>query len=175
MEPSLNTCLEKLLDAYSHLYDITRDAQVGTELYPAAATYYLRDENYLISKQHVLSAVEQHEYVYFYLTDHLDTADLLSQIERTRQAGLARVNPTKEHMFSYVTLVVLANTIDPEAQRLIKRTRFRKNYMLTLRGWSEYHVAAMETSTNRFFSNPAGKGARKNLERNFAPKRERKE
>ena len=78
-------------------------------------------------------------------------------------------------MFSYVTLVVLANTIDPEAQRLIKRTRFRKNYMLTLRGWSEYHVAAMETSTNRFFSNPAGKGARKNLERNFAPKRERKE
>ena len=54
MESSLNTCLEKLLDAYSHLYDITRDAQVGTQIYPAAATYYLRDENYLISKQHVL-------------------------------------------------------------------------------------------------------------------------
>ena len=175
MEPSINAYLEKILDAYSHLYDITRDAQVGTELYPAAATYYLRDENYLISKQHVLSAVEQHEYVYFYLTDHLDSQTLQAQISLTQQAGLSRVNPTKEHMCSYVTLVVLANTIDPEAQRLIRRTRFRKNYMMTLHGWMEYHVAAMEVSTNCFFSNPAGKEARKNLERNFAPRRERRE
>ena len=175
MDVRLQERLEKLLDAYSHLYDIDRDVTVEDTTYPATATYYLRDENYLITKKHVLSAVEQHEYVYFYLTDHLDAEDLRSQIERTRQAGLARVEPTKQHMFSYITLVVLANTIDPEAQRLIKRTHFRKNYMLTLRGWSEYHVAAMETSTNRFFSNPAGKEARKNLERNFAPKRERKE
>ena len=175
METSLNVRLDKLLDAYSHLYDIERDVPVGTETYPAAATYYLRDENYLISKQHVLSAVEQHEYVYFYLTDHLDSRTLQEQICLTQQAGLARVIPSKEHMFSYVTLVVLANTIDPEARQLIRRTRFRKNYLLTLHGWMEYHLAAMEVSTNCFFSNPAGREARKNLERNFAPKRERRE
>ena len=167
MEVSLQERLDKLLDAYSHLYDIDRDVTVEDTTYPATATYYLRDENYLITKKHVLSAVEQHEYVYFYLTDHLDAETLLSQIQRTKQAGLARVDPTKEHMFSYITLVVLANTIDPEAQRLLKRTRFRKNYKLSLHGWTEYQLAAMETSTNCFFSNPAGKEARKNLESNF--------
>lgn len=175
MELTLQEMLNKLLDAYSHLYDIERDVEIDGNPYPAAATYYLRDENYLISKQHVLSAFEQHEYVTFLLTDHLDVPTLEKHIGLTKQAGLSKIKPTKEHMFSFVTLVVLANTIDPEAQRLIKHTHFRRNYLMTFHGWMEYHVAAMETSTNRFFSNPAGKGARKILEQNFAPTRVRKE
>ena len=174
METTLREQLNKLLDAYSHVYDIDRDVPVGDVVYPAMATYYLRDENYLISKQHVLSAVEQHEYLYFYLTDHLSTEDLQKHIDLTKQAGLALVHPHKEHMFSNVGLVVLANTIAPEAKQLIRRTRFRKNYKLTLHGWTEYQLAAMETSTNCFFSNPAGKGARSNLESNFAPRQTKK-
>lgn len=167
MEITLQQRLDKLLDAYSHQYDIERNVEASGFCYPATATYYLRDENYLISRQHVLSAVEQHEYLYFYLTDHLTVNALQTQIELSRQAGLSRVKPHKDHMFSNVGLVILANTIEPEAQRLIRRTRFRKNYRLTFHGWTEYQLAAMEVSTNRFFSNPAGKGAKQILERNF--------
>lgn len=174
MEMTLQERLDKLLDAYSHNYDIYRDVTVEGGSFPAAAFYHLRDENYLISRQHVLSAVEQYEYVYIYLADHLDADTLRAQIELSKQAGLSRVRPHKEHMFSYVTLVVLANTIDPEAVKLLKRTRLRKNYLLTLHGWMEYHIAAMECSTQSFFSNPAGREARKNLERNFAPRNKRK-
>jgi len=170
MEISLQERLNKLLDAYSHQYDIDRNVEVEGFVYPATATYYLRDENYLISKQHVLSAVEQHEYLYFYLTDHLTVEDLESQIALSKRAGLGKVKPHKDHMFSNVGLVILANTIDPEAQKLIKKTRFRKNYRLSFFGWTEYQLAAMEVSTNCFYSNPAGVGARKNLEQNFAPK-----
>lgn len=170
MEISLQEKLNKLLNAYSHQYDIDRDVEVDGFLYPATATYYLRDENYLISKKHVLSAVEQHEYLYFYLTDHLTAEDLQSQIDLSKRAGLGKVKPHKDHMFSNVGLVVLANTISPEAQKLIKKTRFRKNYRLTFYGWTEYQLAAMEVSTNCFYSNPAGVGARKILEQNFAPK-----
>ena len=167
MELSLQERLDKLLDAYSHLYDIDRNVTVEGITYPATATYYLRDENYLLSKKHVLSAVEQHEYLYFLLADHLSADDLQKHIDRTKAAGLALVHPHKEHVFSNVGLVVLANTIDPEAKKLVKRTHFRKNYMLSLHGWTEYQLAAMEVSTNCFFSNPAGKEARKNLESNF--------
>lgn len=167
MKSSLQEKLSKLLNAYSHLYDIERDVMVEGQFFPAAATYYLRDENYLISRRHVLSAVEQHEYVHFHLTGHLDAQELQSLIDITRRDGLKRVQPSKEHMFSYITLIVLADTIDPEAVRLIRKTRFRKNYLLTLHGWTEYHLAALETSSNRFYSNPAGRGARKILESNF--------
>ena len=174
MDNQMQEQLSRLLDAYSHQYDIERDVEEAGCTWPAIATYYLRDENYLISKQHVLSAVEQHEYLYFYLTDHLTAADLESRIDLSKRAGLGKVKPHKDHMFSNVGLIVLANTIDPEARKLIKKTRFRKNYKLSFWGWTEYQLAAMETSTTCFYSNPAGMGARKILEQNFAPKNGRK-
>ena len=174
METQMQERLNRLLDAYSHQYDIDRNVNVEGFVYPATATYYLRDENYLISKQHVLSAVEQHEYLYFYVTDHLTAPDLQSQVDLSKRAGLGRVRPHKDHMFSNVGLVILANTIDPEAKQLIKKTRFRKNYRLSLYGWTEYQLAAMESSTNCFYSNPAGVGARKIMEQNFAPKNGRR-
>lgn len=174
METAMQERLNKLLDAYSHSYDITRDVTEEDSSWPATATYFLRDENYLISKQHVLSAVEQHEYLYFHVTDHLTVADLQTQIDLSKRAGLRKVKPHKDHMFSNVGLIVLANTIESEAKRIIKKTRFRKNYRLSLWGWTEYQLAAMEVSTNCFYANPAGAGARNIMEQNFAPKKGRK-
>ena len=159
--------LDRLLNAYSYHYDIAREVTGEGGSFPATACFFLRDENYLISKKHVLSAVENHEYVYFYLTEHLDAATLQKQIAISREAGMSNIKPNREHMSSFVTLVILADTIDPEAKTLIKKTRFRKNFRLALHGWMEYHIAAMEISTNSFLSNPAGKEARKLLEGNF--------
>ena len=139
--------------------------------YPAKAVFFLRDENYLISKKHVLSAVENHEDVYFLLCDNLTAEELKKHIELTRDVVLSAVKPHKEHMSTFATLVVLADTIEPEAKKLIKKTRFSKYFRLALHGWMEYHIAAMEISTNSFLSNPTGRGARKILEGNFAPRK----
>ena len=168
MDMTLQERLQKLLNAYSHHYDIAQDVEVEGGRYPATAFYYLRDENYLLSRKHVLNVVENHEYVYFYLTEHLTAEDLQRQIQVTREAGMGHIRPSKEHMSSVVTLVILADTMDPEAKAIIKKTRFRKNFRLALHGWMEYHIAAMECSTMSFLSNPAGRGARKTLELNFS-------
>ena len=118
MELTREEMLEKLLKAYSHRYDIVRDVTVEGGSFPAGAIYFLRDENYLIDKKHVLSAVENHEYVYFYLTDRLEADDLTHQIEITKQDGMGRIKPSREHMSSFVTLVVLADEISPDTCRL---------------------------------------------------------
>ena len=76
--------LNRLLDAYSHAYDVERDVTVEDTVYPAMATYFLRDENYLISRKHVLSAMEQHEYVYEVALEHPLEADCQAH-ERDRQ------------------------------------------------------------------------------------------
>ena len=162
--------LEKLLRAYGHHYDIFRDVQVEGGSFPAEAVYYLRDENYVLNRKHVLSVVENHEYVYFYLTERLDAAQLQKQIDLSREAGMRSIVPSRIHMSSMVTLVILADEIDPEAKVLLKKMRFRKNFRLALHGWMEYHIAAMEIATHSFLSNPAGKEAKKTLEANFSSK-----
>lgn len=168
MEEMMEQRLEQLLKAYSHHYDIQREVAVEGGVFPAAAEFYLRDENRLLTKEHIYSAVEQHEYVYFSLADHLDAAGLRAQIALSQRAGLARVRPHKEHMCSFVTLVILANTIDPEARALLRKTRLRRYYRLMLHGWMEYRVAAMECTTGTCISNPAGREARRTLEQNFS-------
>ena len=170
MEMTLQERLNKLLDAYSYHYDVDRDVTVDGGWFPATAEFFLRDENRLLTKDHIYFAMEQHEYVYFYVTEHLDAATLREQITLSQRVGLARIRPHKEHMCSFVALVILADTIDPEAKKILKKTRLRKTYRLMLHGWMEYRIAAMECSTVSFLSNPAGKEARKTLENNFARK-----
>lgn len=170
MNMTLQERLDKLLDAYSYHYDVARDVTVDGGWFPATAEFYLRDENRLLTKEHIYYAMEQHEYVYFYVTEHLDAATLREQIALSQRVGLARVRPHKEHMCSFVALVILADTIDPEAKQILKKTRLRKNFRLMLHGWMEYRIAAMECSTVSFLSNPAGKEARRTLENNFAKK-----
>ena len=165
-----NEALEKLLNAYSHHYDIARDVEVDGGRFPASAFYFMRDEHYLIRRDKKFYAIEQHDYTYFDVVENLDAETLEARIDLSRRAGLGQVKPHKEHMCSYVTLVVLADEIDPEAKKLIKRIRFQKNFRLALHGWMEYHIAAMECSTLSFFSNPAGRVARKTLEGNFGAK-----
>ena len=167
VQMTLEERLEKLLKAYAHSYDIQRNVEVPGGAFPAAATFFFRDENYAFSKKAVISAYEQYDYTYFYLADHLDAETLRQQIDLSLNAGMSRVRPHKEHKSSFVSLVVLANTIDPEAEQLIRKTRIQKNFRLALHGWMEYHISAMECSTSRFLSNPAGKGAKKILESNF--------
>ena len=171
MEITLTDRLNTLLEAYSHHYsNITRDVETEYGPYAATADFFMRDENYAFFKKAVISAYEQYEYAYFYLADHLDEAAAKELLDRTLKVGMTRIRPHKEHKSSYVTLVILADTITPEAKKLIQKTRFQKNFRLSLHGWMEYHIAAMECSTNSFLSNPGGKGARKNLESNFGPR-----
>ena len=164
--------LIKLLEVYSHHYDIDYDGSInGAGHYPATATYFLRDENYLLTKKHVLNAVENYDYVYFLLADRLDAETLKGEIEFSMAEGMKRVKPHKEHMSSFISLVIIADSIDDDAKKLLKRTNRRKYFRLALHGWMEYHIAAIETSTQTVLSNPAGRDKRKTLEQNFAPKK----
>ena len=86
MDMTMQERLDKLLNAYSHHYDIAREVTVDGGSFPATAFFFLRDENYLLSKKHVLSAVENHEYVYFYLTEHLDAQEAQKQIYLDRKS-----------------------------------------------------------------------------------------
>ena len=168
MEMTLKDRLDVLLNAYTRYYsNIKTDVETPEGVFSATADFFVRDENYAFSKKIVISAFEQYEYAYFQMVDHLDEAAARDLLDRTLKAGMARIKPHKEHKSSYVTLVILANTITPEAKKLIQKTRFQKNFRLSLHGWMEYHIAAMECSTQSFLSNPGGKGARKNLEQNF--------
>ena len=155
--------LNGLKKAYSAYFDIEEVAD-GTAL-KALCAYHNRDSQYVLVKKAELWAAESHEYLYLWDAGHLDAA-LLDQIfQRTLADGEPRVRPHSQHMYTYLTAVALYDSADPEALAQLKKLKRRREFKLSLHGWMEFRIAAVDLSTGEVTVNRAGKALKKDLER----------
>jgi len=159
--------LEKLLLAYQRYFDIKRDITIGDDRFDAFAEFHSTSEKYVLVKKAKLWSLENNEYAYFYLTDKLDL-DGFQHIQKVAlDAGMELVHPHSEHMYSFVTLVILSDEIDEDAKEALQKLRFEKNFRLSLHGWMEFRIAAINFSSGEIISNRSGKAVRELLEQNL--------
>ncbi len=146
--------LQLLLPSYIRYYNVKQEDVEPP--FTAEAEFHSRDEQYFLIKSARLNAWESHEYVYFATLDHLDLT-LARELEETAwQRGTAHVVPTNEHRSSDVHLVVLAETIDDDAAKFLKKLKRYESYNHMLQGWSHFRVIALETSTGKLTCNRMG-------------------
>ena len=79
------------------------------------------------------------------------------------EEGLSRVEPKKDHMYTYVSVVFLAESIAPEVPKLIKKTRYHRDYRMSLYGWMDYRIAAYDCTSKRIYTNWAGRPLKQTL------------
>ena len=163
--------LDQLLLAYQRYFDIQRDVEIEGDTFGAAADFHSTSEKYVLVKKAKLWSLESNEYAYFYMTERLDKDELERIQKKTLDAGLKKVVPHSEHMYSYVTLIILADEVDEAAAEALKKIRFEKNYRLSLHGWMEFRIAAISFSDGKIVTNRAGKGVREILEQNLQSKK----
>ncbi|MBR7056015.1 MAG: hypothetical protein IKI17_02885 [Oscillospiraceae bacterium] len=158
--------LEKLLRSYEQYYDIRRAGV--TEPFAAECAFHSHQQQYFLTRRATISEAESHEYVFFAAEERL-TLPMARRMDFTAwETGAARVDAHPNHRNTDVTLVVLAQRIDPDAAAFLKKLRRYKSYGHMLRGWSSYRVIALELSTGTLTSNRLGRDLRKLL-RNIVP------
>ena len=155
--------LEGLKKAYAAYYDI-EDIDDGTPL-KARCAYHNRDSQYVLVKKAELWAAESHEYLYLWDAGHLDTAGVEEIFQRTLADGEPRVKPHSQHMYTYLTAVVLYDSAQPDALEQLKKLKKRREYKLSLHGWMEFRIAAVELPTVKLTVNRAGRALEKDLKR----------
>ena len=69
-------------------------------------------------------------------------------------------------MTTYLSLAVLADTVDDLAWERVRRIRFRKNFTLGWRGWADLRLAVADLSRGRVMTNSQGKPLGKTLQAN---------
>ena len=62
-----------------------------------------------------------------------------------------------------VSLIVLGD----KKKEALKKLRFEKNFRLSLHGWMEFRIAAINFSNGEIISNRSGKDVREILEQNL--------
>lgn len=156
--------LEKLLPSYQSYFDIERDVILENHTLAATAFFHSRSEKYILTKKAQLWATEMNEYVYFAFADVLTADDFLSLKETVLPAGLQKIKPHKEHMYSYVSLVVVADLVAEDAKKEIQKTKYHKTYQFSLHGWMYLRVAVVELSNNHIYTNKQGEDMKKLLQ-----------
>ena len=97
--------IEGLIKACAAYYDI-EEIHDGTPL-KALCAYHMRDSQYVLVKKAELWAAENHEYLYLWDAEQLDTALVEEMFRRTLADGEPRVRPHSQHMYTYLTAVAL--------------------------------------------------------------------
>ena len=146
--------LQILLKSYWRYYNVKDE---GVEApFDAEAEFLAQDVQYFLVKSAKLGESDSHEYIYLAAVDHLtlERARLLDETAWSR--GMSRVEPKPNHRNSDVHLVVLADRIDDDAVKFLKKLRRYESYHHTFWGWSHYRVIALETSTGRLTCNRMG-------------------
>ena len=151
--------LELLLPSFQRYYNIKRENV--TEPFDAEAEFFTHDEAYFLMKSAKLAQSESKEFVFFRALAHLDTAALKEMDERAWETGMSRVELTPLHHSTDVALIILADHIDPEAAKLIKKLSHFKSYCFNFKGWSRYRLIALETSSGKITYNHLGSELKK--------------
>ena len=152
--------LKKACAAYYNIEEIDD----GTPL-KALCAYHKRDSQYVLVKKAELWAAESHEYLYLWDVDCLDGAILEEIFRRTVADGEPRVKPHAQHMYTYLTAVALYSSAGPDVLERLKKLKKRREFKLSLHGWMEFRIAAVDLSNGEITANRAGKAFAKDLKR----------
>ena len=155
--------LEGLKKAYTTYFDI-EEIDDGTAL-KARCDYHMRDSQYVLVKKAELWAAESHEYLYLWDAGCLDVPLTEEIFRRTLEDGEPRVKPHSQHMYTYLTAVALYDSAQPDALTQLKKLKKRREFKLSLHGWMEFRIAAVDLSTGEITVNRAGKALAKDLKR----------
>ncbi len=172
MNPS--SYLNILLARYARSFDIEKEAVIGGRRYMAHAFFSSLGEKYVLVKKAKLWSVKAYEHVFFLEhegsgTELLD--DIRKSIDEYMEPELVRHGerwPEKDHMYTYLTFVILAKEPPDEAFRqAVKRFRFDKGYLFSMRGHSEARVVLADLASKEVLTNAAGRELKKMYKKAF--------
>ena len=160
------TYLDKILDRMTSTHNITRNFTADGRTFAAYALYEASSEKYVLSRKANLWKVSESEHVLFMtLPENADPEALFEEAGRLisdyMEPVLSRGNekyPPKDHMRTFLTAVlVLERSPGPELIRKVRRYRFDKSYLFSLRGFSQGRIIVVDLPSKKVYTSPAAK------------------
>lgn len=155
--------LQTLLTHYEPYFDITTNP--GTAPLKAVCIFHSRSEKYVLIKKAQLWAAESNEYLYLFSVPHLSMEVYELCRNQALTLGMEQVKPHSEHMYSYITAIILCDTADADALQALERYKKSQTFKLSLYGWMDYRIAAVNMADSKVYANKSGKDVKQFLQK----------
>ena len=156
--------LQKLLDIYRGSCDIEEPYDIKGDVYDAYAFCDITNAKYVLVKKAELWRAICFEHIFFRLFDTITVEDIskfTESVVEQIEPSLVRKGekyPVKDHMYSYVTgIFICENGVPEEVKHTIKKAHYYKNYRLSIRGYCEMRILAVDLKNHKLIGN---RGAR---------------
>lgn len=163
----LETYLDNLIAQYEGYFDMQRPHTFAGSEILAYARFMRRTTKYMLTRQAQLYATEVFEHVFFVYASDLDEAAFAREKARIIAAEQEYVQPNADHMYSYITLILICGHIEETVKRQVRRTRYTKNYRYGIQGYSTVRIAAVDLGDQTFVLNRQGKELKSVITRAF--------
>lgn len=156
-----DSLLDKLLTPFEHYYTIEKENPAAP--FDAEAFFSAHGEQFMFFKVAKVADMDSKDYAYFKLEDNLTEEKLQNLSNKAWEAGIEKVVPYSGHRNSDVTLVILAETVNPAVIKQIKKIKFYKSYKFSFWGWSHFRLVVKDLSSNKVYFNRFGSDLKKVL------------
>lgn len=156
--------LEQLLDSYQSSYDIAKPFEINGDVYDAYASFNVTSARYVLIKRAELWQANCYEHTFFHCIDNL-TSDNLTVFRRQVTDFIepefvrkGKKYPAKNHMYTFITgIFICENGVPADIKKEVKKFRFIKNYLFSIRGYSEVRLLVFDLKNHKIFGNTAAK------------------
>lgn len=156
--------LDKIEDKLIGSFDIKRNYTINNTNYEMFAEYHLRNEKYVLIKKAVVYAFENNEYSLIKYCESLSNDRLVKILNSLTESIESIVKPTKEHMSSTVTLVIVTDNIIKEdlnkVSKFIKGFNYNKGFAFGFKGWADMRLLLVSLNEGLIITNRKGKEVR---------------
>ena len=160
--------LAVLEDSYSAYYNVIND-DLPTDQYPIVfrADYFKRGEKYWMTKSIPIWGNETNEFFYLFSANRLDAETVKGCIDYALAEGLPRVRPHKEHQYTNIKVLFVADEFGDGALNEVKKAKHSVSYNHSLWGYSELLTAAVNCQSEAVVTNRAGSDMKKYFKKLF--------
>ncbi len=165
--------LEILRESYCAYYNIV-DMEAPCDI-PLVfrADYFSRSEKYWLDKKNVIWGNETNEYAYIFSAPEF-TKELVEKCtDFALNDGLPRVKPHKEHQYTNVKVIFIADRLDEKEVKPMMKREFTKSYKFSFHGFTNLLSGAVALDTQEIFTNRAGHGLASFFKKLFAVREEK--
>lgn len=152
---------KRLTDSYRAYFDVEPIEDDST--LKVRCAYHSRSSQYVLVKKAELWAAENHEYLYLHSLPQLTCGEVERIVNDVLEDGMPRIHPHKEHMYTYLTALILCDQADPDAIAFLKKVKKRREFKLSLHGWMELRIATVDCSTGEIATNRCARDMVKSL------------
>lgn len=157
----LSEYLKNIQNKLQGNFDLERDFTINDFEYDLYAKYNLRNERYVLTKKATIYAIENNEYSLIKYYEDLNKKSIEIYIDTLIKSIDKLINPSKEHMSSIITGVILLNNIpDNEIVDIVEKFKYQKGFAFGFKGWVDIRLLLVSLNEEFIISNKKGKEVR---------------